>query len=170
MVRRPALLMRLPSLRWRSTTDEEIVPHEVQSEYPALAMDFTLLEHELLPDFRTLDNDALQTQNQFRLLELIVIVGGILATTLGAIQTARVHDVWPGIVEAVLSALLAGVAVIVRELEPQVKYFTKRLQAELLRSEYFLFLGRITPYADDPDRLQPLKRRVAGIVIGKETP
>lgn len=170
MLRRPALFKQLPHLWWRPAEEQQLVPLHDQSKYPALASDFAVLAQELLPQFRQLDNDAMRMQNQFRRLEIIMILGGILATILGAVQTARAYDAWPGIAEAILTGTLGIVAYVVRERRPQQTYFTSRLKAELLRGEYFLYLGRISPYADVPDPLRQLKRRVAGIVVGEESP
>ncbi len=48
----------------------------------------------------------------------------------------------------------------------QERYLTSRLKAEMLRREYFLFLGRLGPYGEI-DRLQHLIRQVAKIRAGK---
>jgi len=158
----------LPYLRWRPKEGEQIVSLEVQARYPAFADDFELLERELMPHFRELDNEALRTQNQFRLEQMALIFGGALATALGAIQAALADAIWPGIVEAVLAAGLAAITLGARALKAQERYFTNRLKAETLRGEYFLFLGRVGSYADDDYRVQQLIRRVADVKLGRE--
>ena len=66
-----------------------------------------------------------------------------------------------------LAAGLAAVALRARALKAQERYFTNRLKAETLRGEYFLFLGRIGPYADDRHRAQRLIHRVAEVKAGE---
>jgi hypothetical protein len=139
----------------------------VQADYPGFAEDFEQLEQELMPHFRKLDNEALRAQNEFRLEQVALIFGGAVATTLGAIQVALAAAVWPGIVEAVLAAVLAYVALRTQALKAQERYFTNRLKAETLRGEYFSFLGRVGHYADDRYRIQRLIRRVADVKAGE---
>lgn len=162
------LFKRLPYLQWRPKEGEHIVRPEVQAEYSAFADDFELLERELMPHFRELDNEALRAQNQSRLEQVTLIFCGAFATVLGAIQVALANAVWPGIVEAALAGGLAAVALRTRALKAQQRYFTNRLKAEALRGEYFLFLGQAGPYADDRYRVQRLIRRVAAVKAGEE--
>jgi hypothetical protein len=163
-----SLFKRLPYLRWRPKEGEQIVSLRVQANYPAFAEDFEQLEQKLMPHFRELDNEALRTQNQFRLEQVALIFGGALATTLGAIQAALAEAAWPGIIEAVLAAMLAATALRTQALKAQERYFTNRLKAETLRGEYFLFLGRVGHYAKDRHRIQRLIRRVADVKMGRE--
>jgi Protein of unknown function (DUF4231) len=162
-----ALFKRFPRLHWRPKEGEQIVPREVQATCPALADDFALLERELLPHFRELDNEALHAQNQFRLEQVALILGGTLATVLGALQASLLDVVWPGIAEAVLAAGLTAVAFRAQALRAQERYFTNRLKAEMLRGEYFRFLGRIGPYAEDREHIQQVIRRVAEVKAGE---
>jgi len=164
MLRRITLFKRLPMLRWRAPKEiQEIVPSETQSQLPGLTSDFAILEQELMPGFRRLDNEALRAQNLFRLQQVILIAGGVIATTLGAIQAAQTKEIWPGVAEAAVAGFLTSVSYIAREFNEQKKYFSNRLKAETLRGEYFLFLGRMGNYANDSDRAQNLIRRVADI-------
>jgi hypothetical protein len=163
MIRRIALFKRLPTLRWRPREDEQIVPRDMQNQYPDLASDFAILEQELMPSFRMLDNEALRAQNLFRRRQLVLIVGGVMATTLGALHAARQNERWIGVTEAVVAGILTMMSFISREMNDQKKYLSNRLRAETLRGEYFLFLGRIGNYANDADRLQRLVRRVFDI-------
>lgn len=163
-----ALFKRRPSLRWRPKEGEQIVSLDAQAGAPAFADDFKILERELLPHFRELDNTALRAQNQFRLEQTALIFGGALAIVLGAVQAALSDAVWPGIVEAALAAGLAAIALRARTLKAQERYFTNRLKAETLRGEFFLFLGRVDPYADDDSRLQRLIRRVVEVKAEQE--
>jgi hypothetical protein len=150
-------------LRWRPRENEQIVQPETQNQFPDLKSDFDILEHELLPSFRNLDNEALRAQNLFRLQQVILIAGGVITTTLGAVQAALTKEVWPGVAEAVVAGFLTSVSYIARQFNEQKDYFSNRLKAETLRGEYFLFLGRLGNYANDDDRVQSLIRRVADI-------
>jgi Protein of unknown function (DUF4231) len=135
---------------------------------PALGADFDVLDDELLPLFYELDEGALRAQNDFRLGQLLVIVGGAAATALGAVQAALGGGVTEiGIAEALVAGALAAVVAHVRGRQAQKEYFTTRLKAERLRGEYFLFLGRVEPYdaADDDERRLRLRRQVAQIEV-----
>jgi len=157
------LFKRFPTLRWRAKVDEHLVPPAVRANYPTLADDFSLLEQMLVPHFRALDNEALRAQYRFRLEQVVMIFGGALASVLGAIQVALIKTVWPGIVEAVLTVILAAIAQRARAWNAQKRYFTNRLAAETLRSVYFKFLGRLGPYADENSRVPNLIRHVAEV-------
>jgi uncharacterized protein DUF4231 len=162
------LFRRLPRLVW-SPQNEDIVPSDVQAQHPALAEDFKTLEDELLPHFRELNADALRYQNEFRLDQVMLILGGALAAVLGVLHASlpRTAAAWAGIVEAVLAAALSAVALRARTAGAQQRYFTWRLKAEKMRAEYFLFLGGVGLYADEKERLSHLIRRVAEIKSGE---
>jgi hypothetical protein len=164
MLRRITLFKRLPTLKWRAPKKiQEIVPSETHSQFPDLTSDFDILEQELMPSFRRLDSEALRAQNLFQLQQVVLIAGGVITTTLGAVQAALTKEVWPGVSEAVVAGFLTSVSYIARQFNEQKNYFSKRLKAETLRGEYFLFLGRMGNYANDADRVQSLIRRVADI-------
>src|ERR1700730_122946 len=164
-----ALFKRLPSLRWSPPRDQNIIPAEAQTQSPTFSGDFKTLEDEVMPHFRELDAEALRVQNQFRLNQVILIFGGALATILGAVH-ARLGAgpaVWAGIIESVLAAVLSAVALRLQGTHAQERYFSDRLKAEKLRTEYFLFLGRVGTYADEQERLPRLIRRVADTKSGE---
>jgi hypothetical protein len=163
------LFKRLPKLRWQPAQNEDILNLDVQSQHPALANEFKLLEVELLPHFRQLNADALRYQNEFRLDQVMLIFGGALATILGVLHASlpRTLAVWAGIVEAVLAAALSAVALRARTTGAQQRFFTWRLKAEKMRAEYFLFLGGVGLYADETQRKSHLIRRVAEIKSGE---
>lgn len=164
MLKRISLFKRLPMLFWHPRINEQIVPIEKQNNYPDFKADFDVLEQNLMPYFRELDNEALRAQNQFRRQQLTLIIGGVIASTLGAVQAAIAKEAkWPGIAEAGLTAFLTMVAFFARELNTQKNFYANRLKAETLRGEYFLFLGRVGSYAKDADRMPNLIRRVAEI-------
>ncbi|MGH9767670.1 MAG: DUF4231 domain-containing protein [Blastocatellia bacterium] len=167
MLRKITLFKRLPTPRWRPKEDDQILPLDAQNRFPELKSDFDFLEQELMPGFRRLDNEALRAQNQYRRQQVILIAGGVIVATLGAVQ-AHAQATWPGVAEAVVAGFLTSVSFIAREFDEQKRYFTNRLKAETLRGEYFLFLGRMGNYANDADRAQNLIRRMANIELEEE--
>lgn len=166
-----AFLAQRPRLFWRAGERCPLVSPELRAASPALADDFDVLDRELLPDFHELDENALRAQNTFRLGQLLVLVGGAAATSLGAVQAALGGGVtWIGIAEALVAGTLAAAIAYVRGRQAQREYFTTRLKAELLRSEYFLFLARVAPYdVDDVDRLRRLRAQVSTIEAEEPT-
>ena len=157
------LFSSLPRLRWKPGSSQPFVSDSTLARCPALRADVDLLEQELVPQFRRLDEESLRTQNTFRLGQLSLIVGGTAAAALGAVQTALGGGVVElAIPEAVLAGLLAGATVYIRGRNAQREYFTARLKAERLRAEYFLVLAHAGDYAgvDDSERLRFLRRRI----------
>lgn len=158
------LFKRRPKLFWKPRLGEQIVSPKAQAQYPALKNDFDILEQQLMSNFRNLDNQALQAQNQFRLQQFILIVGGVLTSAFGAVQAALSGKArWPGVTEAIIAIALTAVSFIAQQTKSQKKYFSSRLKAERLRGEYFLFLGRMGGYKDDSNRVQNLILRVSEI-------
>jgi hypothetical protein len=160
---RPALIARFPRLFWRLPEnsrwpgDWPVVEQDQVTEYPALADDLKVWLEQLEPRFRRLDHRAQILQNQFWRQHLALIIGGLVATSLGAVQAA----VGGGVIglaaaQAVLTGALAGLTVLIRSRRAQQGYLNARLQAERIKSEFFLFLARVGDYhADSPvTRLQ----------------
>src|SRR5688572_16280716 len=115
MFRSITLFKRLPMLRWSPAENERrIVLPEIQNQFPDLKSDFDILEQKLMPSFRKLDNEALRAQNLFRMQQVVLIVGGVITTTLGAIQAALATELWPGVAEAVVAGFLTSVSYIAR--------------------------------------------------------
>jgi Protein of unknown function (DUF4231) len=165
---RPAAFKRFPTLLLRPQ-EALIVPPALRARCSALEEDFAVLDRELLPRFRELDRTALRAQNQFRLEQVVLILGGVLAVVLGALQGALRDAAWPGVAEAVVGGLLAVVGVRTRELHAQRRYLTSRVKAERLRGEYFRYLGRVGQYAG-VDRNRRLAGQVASIYRAKGQP
>lgn len=167
-----AFLASRPRLVWRAGERYPLVSAELRAASPALAGDFDVLDRELLPDFYELDEAALRAQNTFRLGQLLVLLGGAAATSLGAVQAALGGGVTEiGIAEALVGGLLAAAVAYVRGRQAQREYFTTRLKAERMRGEYFLFLGRVPPYDldDDAERLGRLRAQVSTIEAEEST-
>jgi hypothetical protein len=158
------LFKRLPKLWWKQPADEDVVPSQARQGASEFAGDFDILERELAPHFRQLNANALRLQNQFRLDQVLLIFGGALATVLGALHASLSSAAgWMAICESILAAGLSAVALHSQTTRAQERYFTDRLKAETLRAEYFLFLGRVGPYADEQQRLPHLIRRIAEV-------
>jgi len=163
--KRLELFQRWPKLRWQpSSKPQHVISPDDKEEYSTFTSDFAILEEHLMPAYRQLSDEAAQGQNQFHLEQVILILGGVLVTTLGAIQVtlaAVTHNsMWPGLAEAVIAAILAAYAQVTQTTKSQEGYFSSRLKTETLRSEYFLFLGRLKPYENDQSRKDRLIMRV----------
>jgi hypothetical protein len=150
-VTRPALVRRLPALIYRPGAGQPIVAPEARSGLAALAADLALLDEVLEPTFQRLDAAALRAQNSYRLLRLLLIFGGALATLLGTWQAAFEGSEWAGVTEGLLGALLAGLTALLQSRGFHRRYLVSRLAAERLRSEYFLFLARPDELRTDPE-------------------
>ena len=113
--RRLALFAALPRLRWKPEQGKPFVSESSLARYPELRGEVDLLEREVGPAFRRLDEGSLRTQNGFRLGQLSLIVGGATASALGAVQTGFGGGVVAlAITEAVVAGVLAGATVYIR--------------------------------------------------------
>ncbi len=161
-LRRIPLFKRLPKFHLARREDDLVKP-EKRNKYPAFAEDFKTLDTDLIPFFRDLDNEALRSQNAYRRMYIILILCSALATILGIAQIAFIDTSWIVIAGSILVLLLGGVTTSLRRSKYQKRYLNARLAAERLRSEYFLYLGRFGPYANDQDRIKNLREHVADI-------
>jgi SLOG in TRPM, prokaryote/Protein of unknown function (DUF4231) len=167
----PALLKRFPLVPYRLPPDYPFVSDEQRAAAPLIETELTRLDRELVPRFRTLDHEALVAQHRFRLGGVLLIVGSAVAAALGAVQAALGGGVLGiGIAEAIVGAVVAGVVVYMRGRRFQQTYLTKRLQAERLKSQYYLYLARAGSYAepDDAARAKLLARTLDRIETGGE--
>ncbi len=160
------LFKRLPTapLFWRPKSQQNFVQSDIQNRCPLLNDDFDLLEKDLMPLYRKLDNKALKMQNHFRFYQVLLIVGGALTSVLAVVLLVFIDNVLVaellGGIGAVCAGALALLARIGYRSDAQKLYATNRLAAEILRSEYFLFLGRLGDYADDQNRKRNLLLRL----------
>jgi hypothetical protein len=147
--------------------DWPVVRQEQLGDYPVLRPDLQVWVYDLEPRFRRLDHQAQILQNQFWRQNLALILGGLVATTLGAVQAAVGGGVAGiAVAQAVLTGLLAGLAVLIRSRRAQQGYLTARLMAERIKSEFFLFLGGVGDYARGGgagDRAARLRQQVDDI-------
>jgi hypothetical protein len=143
---------------------DPLVSETLRGDSKELVPNLDILAEELLPAFWEFDEAALRAQNSFRLGQVCVIVGGAVATALGAVQAALGGGVTEiGIAEGLVAGTLAATVNYVRGRQAQREYFTTRLKAERLRGEYFLFLGCVPPYDDEVERLGRLQNQVSAI-------
>jgi hypothetical protein len=173
--RRPALLVHFPKFRWPEPDPVDAVnprefdpilyapfPPDLVHDYSA---DLDVLGKHLLPQYLYEDREATRSQNEFRRDQVILIIGGVIATGLAALPASARWDGW-SVIAGIFTAFLAAWASRSRDLESQERWRTSRLKAELLRGEYFLYLGRAKPYDVEGCRNRNLMRRVAEIRSG----
>ncbi|UOY00189.1 DUF4231 domain-containing protein [Blastococcus sp. PRF04-17] len=172
---RPALLARFPRpFWWRPDPatawpdDWPVVPPDAEAQYPQLAPDLRLWVDEFEQPFRLLDHEAQLLQQRFWRQRTTLILGGLVATTLGAFQAAQGggNEYLAG-GQALVTGLLTGVAALVSSSRAQQRYLDARLKAERIKSEFFLYLGRVGPYAE-PHGAQRLRYAVEDIVDAEE--
>lgn len=165
----PALIARFPRLFWRPLeegrwdSDWPVVSEHDLAAYPELRTDLETWTGQLEARFRRLDHRAQILQNQFWRQRVVLIGGGLLATSLATVQAAiGGGNVLLAVLQAVLTGLLAGLTVVIRSRRAQHGYLSARLRAERIKSEFYLFLARSGEYADD-DRLARLGQAVDDI-------
>ena len=163
--RRPALLYRFPKIFWRPAIDKDwdsdwrVVQDQDRKQYAALDKDLAVWDDLVKPRFRRLDHTAQILQNQFWRQNVMLIAGGLVATSLGAIQAALGGGVVGiAVVQAVLTGALAGLTVLIRSRRAQQGYLTARLKAERIKSEFFMFLARAGDYEGPSPRTTLLQQ------------
>lgn len=158
------LFKRLPKLRPLPHEEQHLIPSDERSQYPAFKQEFDILERELMPHFRKLDNEAIVHQNWYRWMYIILIFGSALVTVLVIIQLViRIESI--GIIGAILAVCLGTVTIVSRTFCHYERSLNARLAAEFLRGEYFRFLGGLDPYADEHNRVQKLIEQVTDIAM-----
>jgi len=162
LLRRIPLLKRFPMFHLARREDDLVKP-EKRNKYLTFADDFATLDKELIPFFRDFDNEALHSQNAYRGMYVILILGSALVTILAIAQIMFFDTSWPGITGSILALVLGIVTTVSSRFNYQKRYLNARLRAERLRSEYFLFLAQIDQYAPDQDRIRNLRKSVADI-------
>jgi hypothetical protein len=170
---RPALLARFPrAVWWRLDPadpwpdDWPVVPPDAEELYPQLAPDLWLWREQLEQPFWLLDHQSLLFQHRFWRQRTTLILGGLVATTMGAFQAAQGggNEYLAG-TQTVVTGLLTGVASLVSGGRAQQGYLDARLRAERFKSEFFLYLGRAGDYAG-PDAAERLRHAVEDIADG----
>jgi hypothetical protein len=170
-LKRPALFKRFPLPWYRPPPDYPFVKDEDRAAAPLLDAEVRYLDEKLVPRFRALDDESLRAQHLFRFGIVVLIFGSAVATALGSVQAALGGgELGIGIAEGIVGAVTAGTVVYVRGRRFQQAYFTKRVVAERLKSQYYLFLVRAGTYAveDDARRARLLERALDRIEGGDE--
>jgi hypothetical protein len=126
-----------------------------------------VLDREVAGAFAELDLAALRGQNSYRRQQVLILLGSALLTGLGGLQAILPGQRWPGIVLALLGALVATSTRLTDERESKREYLEARLKAERLRALHFVYLSRTGAFAG-PDRETALRRSVLAIRAGKE--
>jgi len=147
-----------------------------------LAADIRELDQHLLPHFWRMNQQARFFQNRYYQYQWAFILAAFLTTALAAVNVFLYAQGWTGqagtLVGALqwtevlgfLTALVSGVAAAVSFLDanqtPQKRWYKARVQAEILRSIYFLFLARQAPFdsSSDRERVQQMRRKVIEVL------
>jgi hypothetical protein len=163
-----ALFGRWPRLRLK-LPDPELIPADPEhpDKYPALKDDLITIEKVLLPAFKEFDLSAQRAQNSHWRQQVILIGVTALTTAFGAVQAAFSHQVWPGVVVAVLGVLSAAVAGLGEERGAERTWFDQRTKAERLRAVAFSYLAELPPFTGD-NRPVKLVRAVTDVAQGRE--
>jgi hypothetical protein len=160
------LFRRRPRLRLRPA-EPVLIPADRVERYPALAGDLTTVNEVIAPAFREIDLNAQRAQNRYWGQQVILIAVTALTTAFGSVQAAFSHQVWPGVVVAVLGVLAAAVAGLGEEVAAQRTYLEQRTRAERLRALAFAYLAELHPFTG-PERRSKLAGVVVDIVQGRE--
>ena len=147
--------------------EPELIPEGRVNQYPLLRADLLTIATVIGPAFRDYDLGARRAQNSFRRQQVGLICVTALTTAFGAVQAAFSHQLWPGIVVAVLGVLAAAVAGLGEERAAQRDYLDQRTRAERLRAVAFAYLAELSPY-DEEDRKARLIAAVADVAEGRE--
>jgi len=168
--RAPAFLRRFPPPWYRASADYPLVPEPLRADLPLLEDDLAYLDAAVVPRFRALDHGALRAQHAHRLTSIVLILGSATATSIGAAQAATGGgSLGIGIAEGIVAAVVTGILVYARGRRFQQTYLAKRLAAERVKSQYFLFVARAGIYAAPEEaRRGQLSEALDSIEAGEE--
>lgn len=161
-----SLFQEWPRLRPRPK-EPVLIPAGPAENYPLLKSDLATVTSVIGPAYGEYDVGAQRAQNSFRRQQVALICATALTTAFGAVQAGFSHQLWPGIVVAVLGVLSAAVAGQGGERAAQRDYLEQRTRAERLRSAAFAYLAELPPF-DGDDRKDKLAKTVADICEGHE--
>jgi hypothetical protein len=147
-----------------------------------LAADIRELDQHLLPHFWRLNQQARFYQNRFYQYQWAFILSAFLTTALAAVNVFLYAQGWTGrqgtivgtlqwtellgFLTAVVSGIAASVSFLDANQTPQKRWYKARVQAEMLRSMYFLFLARQAPFnvPSQRERVQRMREKVIEIL------
>jgi hypothetical protein len=168
MRERIAILSDWPRLRLRTSPPSPPLGVDAALRFPALAPGIDDAQRVVYPAFAECDIAAGREQNRYRWFLVLAIIGGLLTTVFGALQTWLHSTPWPGVVVATLGAATSAVSSIARRQGSLDSFLAARIRAERLRSLYFEFVAE-PPVVDAAARdaaIQRLEARVAEIRFG----
>ena len=160
-----ALFKRWPRLRFKPF-ESPLIQAEGE-EYNLLTDDLVTVNKVIGPPFRDYDLNAQRAQNRYWGQQVTLLCVSALTAAFGSVQAAYSHQVWPGIVVAVLGVLAAAVAGLGEERGAQRTYLDQRTKAERLRSMAFAYLAELPPFTGR-DRELKLVNAVADVAQGQE--
>ncbi|MGQ9848987.1 MAG: DUF4231 domain-containing protein [Aggregatilineaceae bacterium] len=147
-----------------------------------LAADIRELDQHLLPHFWRMNQQARFFQNRYYQYQWAFILSAFLTTALAAVNVFLYAQGWTGprgtivgtlqwtellgFLTAVISGIAAAVSFLDANQTPQKRWYKARVQAETLRSMYFLFLARQAPF-DSPhqrERVQRMREKVIEVL------
>ena len=158
-----------------------LVTHPLSAE---LQEDLRELDQHLLPHFWRMNQRARFFQNRYYQYRWTFILSALLTTALAAFNVFFYAQGWSGensagtlvgpvqwteilgFLTAVVSGVAAGVSFLDANQTPQKRWFKARVQAEILRSLYFLYLARQKPF-DTPsarERVQRMRSKVIDVL------
>ncbi len=165
---RIAMLAVWPRLGFRAKPPLPPLGADAALRYPALAQGIDDAQRIVYPAFAACDLRASREQNRYRWFLVLAIIGGLLTTVFGALQTWLHSTPWPGVVVVTLGAATSAVSTIARRQGSLDGFLAARLRTERLRSLYFEHVAEPLP-ADPSTRdavAQQLEARVAEIRFG----
>lgn len=149
---------------------------------PELTADIRELDQHLLLHFWRMNQQARFFQNRYYQYQWAFILAAFLTTALAAVNVFLYAQGWTGqagtivgslqwtevlgFLTAMVSGIAAGVSFLDANQTPQKRWYKARVQAEILRSTYFLFLARQTPFdsPNDRERVQRMRRKVIEVL------
>jgi hypothetical protein len=145
-----------------------VIPADEAASYPALADDLVILRRHVAHHFRRQDETALRSQNRYRGIQVARLLVSAPLAGLGGLQAVWQDRRGPGILLAVLGAVVVSMTRWTDESQVLRRFLTARLKAERLRALHFQFLSRAEPFADDSSREAELRRAVMTIAAAKD--
>ncbi|MBN1202319.1 MAG: DUF4231 domain-containing protein [Anaerolineae bacterium] len=143
-----------------------------------LEADCRELEQHLMDHFWQMDQEAKYFQNLYYLYQWMFILFAFLTTAIAA-TNVLFHSLGTqaslgilsltellAIITAIISGWAAAISFLGANRSPQKNWFKARVKAESLRSLYFTYLARQTPFdiANDRERIQQLRRKVLSVL------
>lgn len=152
----------------RAAYAAEIVPKQGQREFPGFAEDFRFLEKQAQPYFEDLNQTGKRLAGRYRVQQALVITL-FTVTLIYSLSTVVVLLSLPKlsrleIIAFTLAIIAIGGLAVTGLFRWRDRSRSYRQQAERIRRECFIFLGRIGEYEDTEKRYDRFKRNVHDIM------